>query len=80
MSRKFVEGTEGYVYLEEDGNPQVIPEVHEQLEKHKQKRETCVQYVAVASGDGYRAGVYNKLHKALKGRDISRRGQRPRLG
>ena len=55
MSRKYVEGTEGYVYLDEDGNPQVIPEVHERLEKHKQKRETCVQYVAIATEDGYRA-------------------------
>lgn len=55
MSGKYLEGTEGYVYMDEDGNPQVIPEVHEQLERHKQKRENCVQYVAVASRDGYRA-------------------------
>lgn len=55
MARKYVEGTEGYVYLDEDGNPQVIPEVYERLEKQKKKRETCVQYVAVAIDDGYRA-------------------------
>lgn len=33
MSGKYLEGTEGYVYLDEDGNPQVIPEVREQLER-----------------------------------------------
>ncbi|MCB9298193.1 MAG: hypothetical protein H6559_34500 [Lewinellaceae bacterium] len=55
ITGKYVEGTEGYVYLDEDGNPQVIPEVYERLEKQKKKREECVQYVAVASGDGYRA-------------------------
>jgi len=55
MSGKYLEGTEGYVYMDEDGNPQVIPEVHEQLERHKQKRENCVQYVAVAIEDGYKA-------------------------
>lgn len=55
MSRKYIEGTEGHVYLDEDGNPEVVPEVHEKLEQHKKKRNKCVQYAAVAFGDGYRA-------------------------
>lgn len=55
LSRKYIEGTEGHVYLDEEGNPQVIPEIHEKLEQHKKKRDACVQYVAVATTDGYRA-------------------------
>ena len=55
MPEKYIEGTEGHVYLDEDGNPQVMPEVVENLERHKKKRDACVQYVAVATGDGYRA-------------------------
>ena len=55
MSGKYLEGTEGYVYLDEDGNPQVIPEVREQLKRQKQNREDCVQYAAVATEEGYRA-------------------------
>jgi len=55
MPEKYIEGTEGHVYLDDDGNPQVIPEVVENLERHKKKRDACVQYVAVAIGDGYRA-------------------------
>lgn len=39
MSRKHIEGTEGHVYLDEDGNPEVIPEIHEKLENHKKKRD-----------------------------------------
>ncbi|MCO6488723.1 MAG: hypothetical protein J5I98_09915 [Phaeodactylibacter sp.] len=34
-----------HVYLDEDGNPQVVPEVHQQLERRKKKRNNCVQYV-----------------------------------
>ncbi|MCB0548124.1 MAG: hypothetical protein KDD19_11105 [Phaeodactylibacter sp.] len=55
MSRKYIEGTEGHVYLDEDGTPEVIPEVYEKLERQKKNREDCVQYVAVAFDDGYRA-------------------------
>lgn len=55
MAREYIEGTEGYVYLDENGNPEVIPEIHEKLEQHKKKRDDCVQYVAIATGDGYRA-------------------------
>ena len=55
MSRKYIEGTEGHVYLDEEGNPEVIPRIYEKLEKQKKKRDSCVQYVARAIDDGYRA-------------------------
>ncbi|MCO6489253.1 MAG: hypothetical protein J5I98_12590 [Phaeodactylibacter sp.] len=47
MSRKYIEGTEGHVYLDEDGNPEVIPEIYEKLKKQKKKR---VDSGAVAAG------------------------------
>ncbi|MCB9296000.1 MAG: hypothetical protein H6559_23180 [Lewinellaceae bacterium] len=55
MARKYIEGTEGHVYLDEEGNPEVIPEIHEKLETHKKRRDKCIQYAALAIGDGYRA-------------------------
>ena len=55
MAREYIEGTEGHVYLDEEGNPEVVPRIYKKLEKHKKKRDSCVQYVARAIDDGYRA-------------------------
>ena len=29
MSREYIEGTEGHVYIDEEGNPEVVPEIYE---------------------------------------------------
>ena len=69
MSGKYLERTEGAVYLDEDGKPAVIPKVQEQLERHKQRREDCIQYAAIATEDGYRClspNTRSPLHRLLQ--------------